>query len=74
MEDPDQANCLSMLKRWKPALAASKRVIEADKAWWGVRGRALFYLERWDEAADSLQEALNRKPAAEQAANIRAHL
>ena len=70
----NQAEYLKQLERWEQALAASEKAIKADNAFWSgwaQRGNALFYLRRWDEAADSCQQALNRNPPAEDVAGIR---
>ena len=69
-----QAGSLIHLERYELALAVSEQAIDLDKAlWngWGARGNALLLLERWDEAADSFQHALDRKPPAKNVADIR---
>ena len=73
----NQAGCLIELEQDEPALAASDKAIGADRPYWGrwaERGRALFNLGRYEQAAASCLEALDRNSPAEQAAGIHQNL
>ena len=71
------ANCLRKQGQLEQMLVAGDKAIEADRTHWSgwfARGRALLHLERYDEAAESLQEALDRNPEAEHVESVRSGL
>jgi len=72
-----QAFCFLQLEQWQSALSAGDQAIEADRThWhgWFARGAALRNLGRYEEAAASYLEALDRNPTAAHVAGIRANL
>ena len=73
----DQAISFIHLKRYELALVVSEKAIQLDRTYWrgwAERGVALDWLERWDEAVDSCQKALDSNPPAKKVADIQSGL